>query len=571
MAALDLTSTRRRAATVWSGFTPGQKTTLGLAIAAVVFGGYFFTKWAAEPTWTPLYGNLGSTDAASVTQELSSKGVQYRLADGGATVLVPQAQVYQLRLDMSAKGLPTGGSQGYALLDKQGITTSEFRQRVDYQRALEGELARTIGAIDGVSGADVHLVIPADDVFADDSRKPSASVLLRPKTPGKKFSSDQVRAVVNLVAGSVEGLSPDAVTVADSAGHMLSAPGADGLADSGDAQATQTQTFEDGLARSLEDMLAPVTGAGGAVVRVKADLDFDQRSTTTESFAQPAAGQTNPVVNESTSKETFAGPGASTAAGGVLGTAGQTNGAAGAASSANNYQKDQADRSFAVGKVTEQVKSAPGRVSRLSVAVLLDDKVKVAPAEITNLVNAAAGIDNKRGDVVSVAAMAFDHSATETAAKEQKAAASARGKAELMNLVRTVGVLLIVLVALFLAWRSAKKAGITRYPVPGVLPAGPVPAEALHAALAALGAGSSSSPGGFAGLGGLGAGEPGDFRGLGAGARHARGLGGVALDDSERTALPSAVDVNDELAELIDRQPDEVAAILRGWLADRRA
>jgi len=571
MAALDLTSTRRRAATVWSGFTPGQKTTLGLAIAAVVLGGYFFTKWAAEPTWTPLYGNLGSTDAASVTQELSSKGVQYRLADGGATVLVPQAQVYQLRLDMSAKGLPTGGSQGYALLDKQGITTSEFRQRVDYQRALEGELARTIGAIDGVSGADVHLVIPADDVFADDSRKPSASVLLRPKTPGKKFSSDQVRAVVNLVAGSVEGLSPDAVTVADSAGHMLSAPGADGLADSGDAQATQTQTFEDGLARSLEDMLAPVTGAGGAVVRVKADLDFDQRSTTTESFAQPAAGQTNPVVNESTSKETFAGPGASTAAGGVLGTAGQANGAAGAASSANNYQKDQADRSFAVGKVTEQVKSAPGRVSRLSVAVLLDDKVKVAPAEITNLVNAAAGIDNKRGDVVSVAAMAFDHSATETAAKEQKAAASARGKAELMNLVRTVGVLLIVLVALFLAWRSAKKAGITRYPVPGVLPAGPVPAEALHAALAALGAGSSSSPGGFAGLGGLGAGDPGDFRGLGAGARHARGLGGVPLDDSERTALPSAVDVNDELAELIDRQPDEVAAILRGWLADRRA
>src|SRR5947209_2476449 len=304
MAALDINGARRRAAGVWSGFTSGQKTTLALAVAAVVLGGYFFTKWAAQPTWAPLYGNLGSTDAASVTQELSGKGVQYKLADGGATVLVPQAQVYQLRLNMSAKGLPTGGSQGYALLDKQGITTSEFRQRVDYQRALEGELARTIGAIDGVSSADVHLVIPADDVFADDSRKPSASVLLRPKTPGKKFSSDQVRSVVNLVAGSVEGLTPAAVTVADSAGHTLSAP-----------------------------------------------------------------GQTSPVVSGSTSQETFAGPGAATAAGGVLGTTGQ-NTTTNAASTANNYSKNSADRSFAVGKVTEQVKSAPGRVSRLSVAVL---------------------------------------------------------------------------------------------------------------------------------------------------------------------------------------------------------
>src|SRR2546427_683164 len=197
--AVDVTAARRRAGAVWAGFTSGQKTMLGLAVAAVVLGGWFFTKWAAEPTWAPLYGNLGSTDAASVTS------------------------------------------------------------------------------------ADVHLVIPADDVFADDSRKPSASVLLRPKTPGKKFSSDQVRSVVNLVAGSVEGLTPDAVTVADSAGHTLSAPGAEGLGDAGDAQATQTQSFEDGLARSLEDMLAPVTGAGGSVVRVKADLDFDQRSTTTES------------------------------------------------------------------------------------------------------------------------------------------------------------------------------------------------------------------------------------------------------------------------------------------------
>ena len=549
---IDVTTARRRAATVWSGFTSGQKTTLVLAIAAVVVGGYFFTTWAAQPTWTPLYGNLSATDAASVTQELAGKGVRYKLGDGGATVLVPQADVYQLRLDMSAKGLPAGGSQGYALLDKQGITTSEFRQRVDYQRALEGELSRTIEAIDGVAGADVHLVIPADDVFADDSRQPSASVLLRPSTPGQKFGNNQVRAIVNLVAGSVEGLSPEAVTVADSAGHVLSAPGEGGLDASGDAQAAQARTFEDGLARSLEEMLAPVTGAGGAVVRVNADLDFDERSITTERFDQPPTGQTAPVVNESTSNETFAGPGASTAAGGVLGTTGQPP-AAGAASTANNYQKEQAERSFAIGKVTEQVKSAPGKVSRLSVAVLLDDKVQVAPAEITNLVNAAAGINSERGDLVSVQAMAFDRSAVEAAAKEEKAAAAAESKAQLFSLVRTGGVLLIVLVALFLAWRSAKKAGVTRYPVPGVLSSGPVQADALHAALNALGATAPAT-------------APSALD-----AAEGRGIGGGARYDGERAALPSAPAVNDELAELIERQPDEVASILRGWLADRRS
>ena len=115
--AVDVTNARRRANTVWSGFTSGQKTTLALAAAAAVVGGWLFTQWAAQPTWTPLYGNLSATDAGSVTQELSSKGVRYKLADGGATVMVPQASVYQLRLDMSAKGLPTGGSQGYALLE----------------------------------------------------------------------------------------------------------------------------------------------------------------------------------------------------------------------------------------------------------------------------------------------------------------------------------------------------------------------------------------------------------------------------------------------------------------------
>src|SRR5947208_12996952 len=175
MPAVNVDQLRRRASQTLSGFSTGQKVVTGLAVVGVVVGALTFSSWASKPSYTPLFSNLQPSDAAAVTQKLTSSKVPFKLADGGATVMVPQNQVYQQRLNLSASGLPTGGTQGYSLLDKQGITTSEFRQRVDYQRALEGELSKTIGAIDGVAAASVHLVIPADDVFANDNHKPSAS------------------------------------------------------------------------------------------------------------------------------------------------------------------------------------------------------------------------------------------------------------------------------------------------------------------------------------------------------------------------------------------------------------
>jgi flagellar M-ring protein FliF len=536
----DVSAYRRRAASIWAGFTSGQKTMLALALVGLVGGGFVFTRWAATPSYTPLYGNLAAADAASITTELNSRGVAYRLADGGATIMVPQDSVYQLRLDMSSKGLPTQGAPGYSLLDKQGITTSEFRQRVDYQRALEGELDKTIGSIDGVQAAVVHLVIPADDLFTADASKPTASVLLRGK-PGAKFSPQQVQAIVHLVASSVEGLQPEAVTVADASGKVLSTAGSDGSG--GDAQASKSKEFEDGLARSIEAMLTPVAGSGGAVVRVNASLDFDERSTTTERFEKP--DPTAPLLSESTSKETFAGPGSGSTGGVLGGTAGATT----TPGASSNYQKDQADRSFAVGKVTEQVKAAPGRVSRLSVAVLLDRKTKAAPAEIQALVTAAAGIDPARGDVVEVRQLTFDTSEAKAADAQAKKEAAAKSRGQLLGLARTVGVLLIVLVALFLAWRSAKRASVTRYPMPGALPAGSsTDVETLMAAMTAAAARPQVAP---APSESLPPGPP------------------APAPAAPLTIGTSAV--SDEVGELIDRQPEEVAQILRGWLADRRS
>jgi flagellar M-ring protein FliF len=529
---LDLQSLKGRAGSVFDGFTRGQKAMLGIAIAAVLVGGFLFTKWSSAPSYTALYSNLSAKDASDVTTQLTSKGVAYKLADGGSTIMVPRTDVYQLRLDLSSEGLPSTGQPGYSLLDKQGITTSEFRQRVDYQRALEGELANTIGAIKGVSSATVHIVIPKDDLFTKDSSKPTASVLVQ-EGSGAVLTAGQVQAIVHLVASSVEGLDPGDVTVADGNGRVLSAPGTDGVA-AGDARTEQTTGFENQLADSITELLTPLVGEGHAVVKVKAALDFDKKETTSETF-----GNTNGAlpVSESTDKETYTNAGGNVAQG-VLGPTGTVTTGTGT----GNYNKESADRAYAVDKVTEQVQTAPGKVSRLSVAVLLDAGAKPANQQaITDLVSAAAGIDANRGDTVQVKTLQFDSSAADAAKKALENQASAERQNQLFGLIRTLGSLLLVALVLFFAFRSARKA-TTYQRMPVALPAGGTtidlePIEDLTDEPLVL-----------------------------------DGDEDHALAPPEPRPLPAPKElVPSNLVELIDNQPDDVAQMLRGWLADRRS
>jgi flagellar M-ring protein FliF len=515
-----LASARRMLA----GFTTGQKAVLGVAVVGVLLGGIFFMSWAAKPSYAALYTDLDASDAAAITEQLDGRGTGYELADGGRTILVPRTDLYQLRLDMSAAGLPEGGSQGYALLDEQGITASEFRQRVDYQRALEGELTRTITAIDGVEAAKVHLVMPEEDLFSDDERQPTASVLVKTK-PGKELTPGQVRSIVHLVSSSVEGLVPEQVTVADDQGTMLAAPGEDGLTTAAnDARSEQTAAFEQDLARSVQQMLEPVTGAGGAIVRVRADLDFDQRSSRTERY-EPVEGV--PPASESTSRETYTG--AAAPVGGVLGPDGLPI-MPGAGES--TYEKEQAQVANALSTVTEEVKTAPGQVRRMSVAVLLDGNAgPVNEDNIRNLVAAATLLDPERGDELEVTTMAFDTTAAEAAAEELAAAEEAERRADLMALIRNVAILLVVALAMFLAYRSTRKQ--RREPI------------TLTEALA-----------------------------LHEGVLDGDGDGLDAISSAPRALEPAEVrriEIQTEVAELVDRQPEEVAQLLRGWLADRRS
>src|ERR671939_246872 len=210
-----LAGTVERARATFSTISLGQKVVIGLLLAGLLLGGFFFFRWITTPTQAPLFSNLASTDASAIVEELNAEGVAYTLTDGGQTIMVAQDQVYDLRLAMSGKGLPAGQDTGYALLDQQAITTSEFQQQVTYQRAVEGELSKTLEALDGVRQAVVHVALPKEEVFVTEQAEPTASVLLD-LAAGTNLSGEQIQAVTNLVSSSIQDMEPEQVTVTDS-------------------------------------------------------------------------------------------------------------------------------------------------------------------------------------------------------------------------------------------------------------------------------------------------------------------------------------------------------------------
>ena len=516
---------------VLAGFTAGQKAVTGIAVLVLLAGAVFFASWAAKPAMVPVFTNLSSTDAAAITEELTTRGTQYELADGGASVLVPKQDVHQLRLDLSAAGLVNEGEEGWGILDAQGITTSEFRQRVDYQRALEGELSNTISSIDGVEAATVHLVIPEEKLFSEDARQPSASVLIKNR-PGKSFESGKVQAVTNLVSSSVPGLDPERVTIADSKGTVLSTSAEGGLAGAGiDARAIQTADYEQRLQQSVQEMLTPVVGTGKAVVRVKAELDFDKSEVLTEEYG--AEGKVPPVVAEKTENEKYEGNTAPV--GGVLGPENSVL----PEGEASSYIKEKGERQSAPDKRMEKRVAAPGAVEDLSVAVILDaaSAGTVSPQEIEQLVVAAAGIDRERGDIVEVSRMAFDDSAAKAAEEEFAAIAEAEAAAKRTSLVRTGVVLLVVVLLVLYALRTMRKDRRTAVDLPYEIDVTQQQQLILEAERAAA---------------------------LAAAER-------LALEPAMSGAQVKRLEIQGEIGELVERQPEEVAQLLRGWLADRRS
>ncbi|MGY1637921.1 flagellar basal-body MS-ring/collar protein FliF [Geodermatophilus sp. SYSU D00742] len=428
----------------------GQKVVIGLLAAGLLLGGFFFVRWTTAPTMAPLFSNLASTDASAIVDELNASGVAYELADGGGTIMVANDQVYDLRLSMSGKGLPAGSDTGYALLEEQGITTSEFQQQVSYQRALEGELAKTLEALEGVRSAVVHVALPEDEVFVSDEQEPTASVLLD-LAPGTTLSGGQVQAVTNLVSSSIEGMDPDQVTVADSTGQVLSAPGQGVTSAAGDARSQLEQEYEDRLAANAQVILDRVLGPGNAQVSVRADLDLNQRDTTSKTYTYEEG---TPPVSESTSTEEYTGTGATV--GGVLGPENTADAGAGGEST---YSKESTTANNAVGETVETVQGAPGAINRLTVSVVMDQTVagSLNQNQVEDLIGNAVGLDAARGDDITVASMAFDTTAADRAAAELEAAQAAEQQAQLWSMIRTGGIALGIALLVLVVWLRSRR------------------------------------------------------------------------------------------------------------------
>jgi flagellar M-ring protein FliF len=538
-----MTQLGNRGRAMLAGFTPGQRGIILVAVAALVLGAVALGRWAAQPSWTTLYANLSPTDASAIVDQLKSQNVPYQLTGGGGTIMVPQAQVYELRVAMAGKGLTANSeSSGYSVLDKQGMTATDFQQNVAYQRALETELAKTLQAIGGVDTAMVHLAIPKRDVFTTDTDRPTAAVLLA-LSSGTTLSRAQIRSVMHLVGGSVPGLDPSDVTVTDAGGNLLSVredgqAGAVGAASEADQQ---TQAFEDARSAALQKMLDKVLGPGKAVVRVNAELNFDSSETTSKSYLTQT-GIT--PLSEATSSESYQ---ASNAGGG--GVLGQTvpSLSPGLGGGGGTYIKVEATRDNPVGVVTSDTKAAPGSVKRLTVSVVVDSKAGANTTSLQTMVSNAIGYSQTRGDSVQVTAMPFDTTAATTAAKELAQAQSAAKTAQYLDLGKKAGIGLLAVIIAVIALRRGRGngSGTTVEAVASDLP----------------GSGGMLPAGGGAG-GGAG-GEP-------------LAIGSAALEALE-AGEPEILDptlererLRDEVAMFVDQQPEEIAAIVQTWLGQRK-
>lgn len=518
----------------FGGFTAGQKVVSVLGTLALLLGGFMVFRWASAPDYAPLFSDMSASDASAVVDQLDADGTPYELADGGTTVMVPRNQVYSTRIALSGEGLPANSEEGgYSILDDQGMSLSEDQQDTNFKRAMEGELAKTVEAIDGVDTAVVHLAIPEKEVFAEEQNPVTASVLVKTR-PGVSLDPEQVQAIVNLVASSIDGLNPDNVSVADSTGKVLTSPGGGG-ADGGGTRAQMVQDVQDQYQSKLQTMLDRVLGPGNSTVQVTADLDFDDATVDTKTYT---AADGVPPLSESTNTETYTGAAGTAVAGGVVGPDGQMETDPNAGGGDSNYSKESTTRDNAVDEVRERRVTAPGSIEKLNVGVALDlsatTLANVNANDIRQLVTATAGLDRARGDTIAVSEFTFDRTAEKEAAKELAAAESEAAAAARQQQFRDIGlavlVALLVLGAILAARRRAKKRDRTAAMLVEQIRADQ---ESRVTATQML--------------------EP---------------VAPAELALAEADAARSK-HLRGEVDDLISRQPDDVATLLRGWLAER--
>ena len=399
----------------WTGISVTQRMFVGaLAVLTVaIFIG--LVVWLNRPEYSTLYANLTPEDAAKVVKNLEGQKVLYRLEQNGSAIMVPADKVHGLRINIAGENILTGGGVGFEVFDDVKVGQTDFVQKITYRRALEGELARTIGEFPGVESARVHLVIPNRSLFIEEQQKPSASVLLK-LSGTKKLEPKDMDALVNLVTMAVEGLDKTRVSIADTNGKVLYQPDEEGSING----LTRTQfdhkiLTQQNLERRIEEMLMPVVGAGRVRAMVNADLDFSQKTIRRELY-DPEKTVVRSEMRSETSTQ-----GRASIEGGVPDPNFRADGPSGTLSDQNATSENRTTN-FEINKEEQNIVSNVGGIDRLTIAVIVDGsyetgadgaQVFVPKSEeelrsIRQLVANAVGYNTARGDTIEVSSMAFE-------------------------------------------------------------------------------------------------------------------------------------------------------------------
>jgi flagellar M-ring protein FliF len=423
-----------------------SKGIIAVSAVAILAIAFLMLRIAGAPSYTLLSSGLDPAQTGKVTAALDQQGIAYELRNNGTALAVEKGQVAQARVTLAGQGVSvSAGSQpGYELFDNQKLGASNFQDQVTYQRALEGEIARTISGVQGVSSPQVQLVMPQDDLFADTSTPATAAVMLG--NPADTLEPGAVRGIAQLVASSVKGLKTDNVTITDATGALLW-PDGDGTGAAGAAAGKQAleARYDRQMESNLNALLTRTLGPGKAQVSVTADLNADKTSREELTYAKKG-------VPLHTEKETEKLNGGGATTGGTAGTGSNiptysAGSAAGNSNSKYNRTSDKTD--WALNKRVDHTEVAPGAINKLNVALLVDKSVPPADfASVQKAVSSAAGIDTKRGDVLQAAQVPFAKVATPKTGPVPTS---------LLGPLKWVGVGIAALLFLFFMTRSLRK------------------------------------------------------------------------------------------------------------------
>ena len=467
---LDLKNVMGQLGNVWNGISLSHKFIMIMMTMGFIGGIIGVTQWARKPDFALLYGDLGPKESGEIVDLLKGENVSFQIRGNGSAIAVPSEKVHEMRLKLAGKGLPREES-GYELLDKVGFGTSDFVQRVNYRRAIQGELAKTIRHLDYVEWAQVHLALPEGSLFVEDEKSATASVILKLKSRSAGvLRPEQVASIVHLVSAGVEGLKPENVTITDTRGNLLSKKELpSSMIGASNDQLEMKKKIEDYFVAKAQDLLEKIVGGGKSVVRVSADLDFKHVD---EKLVEFDPERRVPKVQTVTTRVSGGAP---FSGGGVPGMQANLMSQSGIIQSVGSSENEEtAQTQYELSKTERIIADHGASLKRLSVAVLVDGMYEDQKAEggkiqkvysqrnkddmtrIAALVKQALGIDesNNRNDTFEIQNVQFYEPSFE---QEEASLKKEQQKEFMLKMAKNGSLAITVLVFLLFVMRSMKK------------------------------------------------------------------------------------------------------------------